>query len=471
MSRGPDCFAFAGAALAVLLAGCRDEPTGANTVGGPQLLAAEVRANPHNAISAVVLVRVRGADRVAVHYALDGASDGSDGLTPPVAVHGDSAAVPVLGLVPARRYTLQAVAYGATGATRPSTLTFTTDALPSDLPVFTTTGSDPSPGYVVFATGAYGVAIDNTGRVVWYRRFPTGPGLAFMGQPNGHYTLRPPPVDAVDVGRWLEIDPLGNVTRTLGCGLGLRPRLHDLIAQTDGSYWLLCDETRVMDLSGLGGVADAFVTGTVVQHVGADGTVLFHWSPFDHFAITDVDAAERTGRTVNWTHGNAIDLDADGNLIVSFRNLGEVTKIDATTGAVMWRLGGRRNAFTFADTPVPSFAGQHSARAYAPGAIMLLDNIGDPTQSRAERYEIDERTRTARLIQSFGSTPSVVTLIGGSVQPLPGGRTLVSYGTAGRVEEYDASGRVVWRIAGNPGYVFRAQRIRSLYAPGVSEAP
>jgi len=58
-------------------------------------------------------------------------------------------------------------------------------------------------------------------------------------------------------------------------------------------------------------------------------------------------------------------------------------------------------------------------------------------------------------------------MIGGSVQSLPGGHTLVSFGTAGRVEEYDAAGRVVWRFEGNAGYVFRAQRIRSLYSPGV----
>ena len=43
------------------------------------------------------------------------------------------------------------------------------------------------------------------------------------------------------------------------------------------------------------------------------------------------------------------------------------------------------------------------------------------------------------------------------------------YGTAGRVEEYDASGRRVWQIEENPGYVFRAQRVSSLYAPGVAE--
>ena len=88
-----------------------------------------------------------------------------------------------------------------------------------------------------------------------------------------------------------------------------------------------------------------------------------------------------------------------------------------------------------------------------------------PTESRAEWYTIDESTRTARLVRAYG-TPGIITLIGGSMQSLPGGRTLVSFGTAGRVEEYDSEGRVVWQIDGNPGYVFRAQRIRSLYNPG-----
>jgi hypothetical protein len=34
------------------------------------------------------------------------------------------------------------------------------------------------------------------------------------------------------------------------------------------------------------------------------------------------------------------------------------------------------------------------------------------------------------------------------------------------VEEYDETGTRVWQIEGNAGYVFRAQRIRSLYSPG-----
>jgi hypothetical protein len=133
-------------------------------------------------------------------------------------------------------------------------------------------------------------------------------------------------------------------------------------------------------------------------------------------------------------------------------------------------MGGIRNQLTFLDTPMPAFAHQHGVRRYGAGALVILDNIGTPTESRAERYVIDEVARTARLVSSHGAVPAVVTQIGGSVQPLPNGRTLVSFGTEGRVEEYGDDDRVLWSIYGNPGYVFRAQRIRSLYTPGIGTA-
>jgi hypothetical protein len=137
---------------------------------------------------------------------------------------------------------------------------------------------------------------------------------------------------------------------------------------------------------------------------------------------------------------------------------------------VIWRMGGKRSDLTFTDPPLPMFAGQHSVRISGPAQLMILDNVGLPNESRAERYVVDETARTVRLVQSYSSSPPVVTQIGGSVQSLPHGRTLVSFGTAGRVEEYDAAGQVLWSIQGNAGYVFRAERIRSLYAPGVGSA-
>ena len=447
--------------------GCGSEPPVG--VGGPlppAITSAAVTANTHNVLSALVSARVVRADSAVVRFHVADAAPGSETVTPPIPVVGETVTIPLLGLLPDQRYVVQPVAYGEGGNVVGEALDFTTGALPVDLPRYTASGADPLPGYVVFGAGRYAIAIDNTGRVVWYRYFPNGLGLNFMAQPTGRYVLRPPTPEASDIEPWVELDALGNVSRTMTCASGLQPRPHDIVLEADGSYRLLCDETRTMDLTNVGGVAGARVTGTVVQHISATGDVLFQWSPFDHFDITDLDPADRTGANVNWTHGNALDIDTDGNLLLSFRSLGEITKVDARTGAVIWRLGGRRNQFAFIDTPMPAFSRQHSVRACAPGTVLLLDNVGDPQESRAERYVLDEALRTARLVHSYGSAPRVVTEIGGSVQTLADGRTLVSFGTAGRVEEYDATGRLTWRIEGNPGYVFRAQRIRSLYAPG-----
>jgi hypothetical protein len=436
----------------------------------PVIETAAVAANPHQALAAVVTARVRDADSIAVRVRLDGAGEAELELTPAVLARDDESTIPVLGLLPERRYIVQLVAFGAGRSVVGPPLELVTGPLPDDLPRFSAEGSDPSPGWVLFSAGAYMVVVDDAGRVVWYRRTPGGPSLGAMAQGTGRYVVRPSALPPEGPPQWIEVDPSGEVTRMLGCVGELPARPHDLIAEADGGYWILCDETRTMNLASFGGSAGARVTGTVVQHVGADGSLLFAWSAFDHFALTDLPPSELAGESVNWTHGNAIDLDADGDLLVSFRSLNEVAKIDVPSGAVRWRFGGRANEFTLVGAATPPFARQHGVRASASGELVLLDNRGDPAQSRAERWSVDPARRIARLVGSFASSPAVTTDIGGSVQPLPGGRLLVSFGTAGRVEEYDADGNVVWRMLGDPGYVFRAQRITSLYAPGVGSA-
>lgn len=85
---------------------------------------------------------------------------------------------------------------GEGGTVAGDPLHLTTGSLPPDLPRYSAGGTDPSPGYVVFAAGRYGLVIDNTGRVVWYRHFPDGAGLNFMAQPTGRYVRRPPDAGA-----------------------------------------------------------------------------------------------------------------------------------------------------------------------------------------------------------------------------------------------------------------------------------
>jgi len=446
-------------AATAALAGCAD-PIGVPPA--PILEEVEGSGGVANVLSALMTARTQFTDSVAVRYGKAGQV--LDSITPAAIPANGEVVAPVFGLLPSTPYALQLIAYGVGGTDSSEILRVTTGPLPSDLPRYRASGPSPGPGYVLFSAGAYGLVIDDTGRVVWYVRFD-GTSLNFQAQANGRYIARPSTPDPSAVGSLLEFDPLGTVTRRLGCAHGLRPRFHDVLVEPDGSYWLMCDETLVMDLSGVGGVPGAVVTGTVVQRIDAAGGLAFEWSPFDHFDITDVDAETRSGATVNWTHGNAIDLDADGNLLVSFRSLSEITKIDTRSGAVLWRMGGLRNEFTFSN-PGPPFLRQHGMRV-ANGEIVLLDNFGEAGGSRAERYALDEAGRTARLTGVYAPTAATRASLGGTTQSLLDGHTLVAFGDGGVLQEFDTKGAVVWQIDGNAGYVFRAQRIRSLYHPEI----
>ena len=441
---------------------CSSEPTGLPTPTAPEVVEATVAALPTSVLGAVVTASVANAESAAVQFGPAGSD--LDAVTPALVTSGAAVTIPVLGLLPETDYALVAVAYGGAGQAAGDTLHFTTGPLPEDLPAYTAGGPAATEGFVAFSAGIYGIVMDNTGRIVWYVKFPSGPSLNFQVQPNGRFIARPGTPDPSDNEPLVEFDVLGNVTRTLGCANGLRPRFHDALVEPDGGYWLMCDETRTMDLSSLGGNPDAAVTGTVVQHLGADGSLLFSWSTFDHFAITDADASVWAGAVVNWTHGNALDLDGEGGLYLSFRSLNEITKVDINTGEVAWRFGGLANQFALPSGD-PPFLRQHGLRVAPSGALYLLDNFGEVPGSRAERWVLDTHAGTAQLTGIYTPNPATRAGLGGTTQRLAGGGTLVAYGDGGRLEEYDGDGARVWEVEGNAGYVFRAQRVRSLYHP------
>lgn len=435
----------------------------------PQVLRSQAWHNPQNVLSVRVITHLRGSDSAVVRYARAGSE--AERETPAVVSGTDSTVNPVFGLHAESDYNVRVVSFNDCGSTTGPTLAFSTGRLPADLPKYSAVGPSATEGFTVLAAGSYGLVIDNIGRVVWYHRFLNGPGLNFQAQPNGRYAARPNLLSPGSNPVWVEVDPGGDTTRTLGCALSRQPRVHDLLAQPDGSYWILCDEIRTLDLSATGGAREALVLGTGVQHISSTGELLLEWSPFDHIELDfrNVDRSDVSGGVINWTHGNALDLDVDGNLLVSFRNLSEIMKINTRTGAVMWRMGGAQNQFTFSNVPGSPFLRQHGVRSAGAGQIVLLDNLGDPRATHAERYSYDETARTATQIASYASSARVIAQLGGTTQNLSGG-TLVSFGNGGSVEEMDAAGNLVWKIEGNPGYVFRAQRIRSLYRPGVGDS-
>jgi outer membrane protein assembly factor BamB len=168
-------------------------------------------------------------------------------------------------------------------------------------------------------------------------------------------------------------------------------------------------------------------------------------------------------------HPNSIDIDVDGNYVVSMRDLAEIQKIDAATGETLWRFGGMHNEFTIQGDSLEFFSAQHSARVLPGGHLLVYDNgwRHSPPQTRVVEYALDLENRTATLVWEYRHHPSVFTPFMGSVQRLANGNTAVGFSMAGLVDEVDPQGSLVWEAtltsAGAPAVFYRALRIASLY--------
>ena len=405
-----------------------------DTAGPDRLFfGASLEAGPENVLSAEATVRATGFRSAFLQYRRQ---DGSIVRTPEYPFGADSTARPaLLGLHADTSYDVEVVLTDR-GAEAVDTLTFVTGSLPAWIPRATPVGTDTTPGYLILSIPDGPVIVDNQGTVVWYRYDPDITLVNFQAHPSGEYTTYGL---TNDVRAYRVLDELGRETGRISC-VGYETRPHEIRVLSDGRALAMCDDSRREDLSPYGGSATADVNWTVIQLLAADGSLLWEWHTADHFDVTDTAATSLEGVTVlNLTHGNSIDIDTDGNFLFSFRNLNEVTKVDAATGEVLWRWGGRRNEFTLLGDPKGSFEQQHGVRVVGPGEIQFLDNSYEPP-SRLLRYSIDESARTATLEWQYVDGADIHTQVGGNTQVFEDGSALVSIGREGRMVEVDASG-------------------------------
>ena len=74
--------------------------------------------------------------------------------------------------------------------------------------------------------------------------------------------------------------------------------------------------------------------------------------------------------------------------------------------------------------------------------------------SRAVEYTLDLEQRRAELAWEHFDHPPVYIISGGDVTRLPGGTTLVTWSSAGMLDEVDETGHVLWRLYTRVGYGF-----------------
>ena len=281
---------------------------------------------------------------------------------------------------------------------------------------------DPSPG---FNDHPYLLILDNEGEPVFYRPVMGGiPATDFKKQPGGELTY------AISAEGYVVLDNTYTEVAMYTAGNGYTPDFHDFQLRPDGRALFMIYDPQMVDMSEIveGGDPNATVIGLVIQEVDADNNVLFQWRSWDHIPITDT-TVDLTRSEIDYVHGNSVEWDHDGNIIISSRFLDEVTKISRETGEIIWRLGGKANQFTFIGDGEPFFD-QHDARRLENGHLTLYDNRSaqGSTYSRGVEYELDEEAMTARRVWEYRSGGDSASFAMGNVQRLPNGNSLIGWG-------------------------------------------
>lgn len=333
------------------------------------------------------------------------------------------------------------------------------------LPNIDVTLSTPtSPGYLFLSPLPWNetsipslLILRNDGTPVFARNLPAN-GYDFKPQPNGMLTYFDD-----GSGAFMVMDSTYSVVDTLRCGNGYETDPHELRILPNGHALMLGVDQEVVDMSRIvpGGYYSARVVGYIIQELDQSKNVVFQWRSWDHFQITDAMHIDLTATWIDYVHGNALDVDTDGNILFSSRHLNEITKIDRESGAIIWRLGGMNNQFRFVNDSI-GFSYQHAVRRIANGDITFLDN-GDfhvPAFSRAVEYALDTEQMTATLVWQYRNTPDVFGFAMGFVQRMENGNTLIGWGAGNpSVTEVTADGTKVYEMTFDPGvYSYRAFR-------------
>ncbi|HYV95101.1 MAG TPA: aryl-sulfate sulfotransferase [Chitinophagales bacterium] len=261
-----------------------------------------------------------------------------------------------------------------------------------------------------------------------------------------------------DSGRFDVLDSNYNLIDSYTPANGYELNGHEFTKYSNGHVFMIADETQIMDLTGYdpGYSKNASVKWGVIQEFDENKNLVFEWRSFDHVGVTETNQNLHLNQ-IDVAHTNSIELDADGNIIVSHRDLNQVMKIDHSTGAFIWRLGGQMNQFTFVND-AEQFNYQHDARILSNGHLTLWDNGNGHTvhHSSAKEYQLDVVNHIATLVWSYAP---VNTANGnaayysamGNVQRLSNGNTFINCGydfstTQPNMIEVTPEGQIVWEL-------------------------
>jgi arylsulfate sulfotransferase len=218
-------------------------------------------------------------------------------------------------------------------------------------------------------------------------------------------------------------------------------------------YVVLAQYGKTVDLSSLNPAwaAAAPVLAAVVQEID-HGRVIFEWESTDEPSLY-VDSVEgnafTTAEISDYVHINSIQVDPDdGNFIISLRHTNSILKLDRSTGATIWTLGGASDQFGL--TAEQRFSHQHHARTLDNRRLLIFDNGNNAHPTRVVSFVLDEANKTVSSFEVIYERPAeqADTTFMGSAAQMAESRYLIGWG--GRSDTTSTWPAVTETVAGVP---------------------
>ena len=234
---------------------------------------------------------------------------------------------------------------------------------------------------------------------------------------------------------------------------------HDYLELANGNVMLMSYVDRAcVDLTELGlGDCETAIDGYLQEIDPATGALVWEWRSQDHIPVSDTALGAGLRSANDLVHLNSVDEFPDGDLLVSARSAG-VYRIDRSTGAVEWKLGGGPSAsrLTMIDDPFDGTWRQHDARVLDDDTISVYDNQSGLNRARAVVIDLDEPNDTATLVWEKLLGGGVDSPFIGAHRVQPDGHSVITWGgTLPFFEEVDAAGNRVFALNLNTQFEYR----------------
>jgi arylsulfate sulfotransferase len=302
------------------------------------------------------------------------------------------------------------------------------------------------------------IMLDHKGEITWYESFKKGVRVS-------HWTNRKTVLcilgaDSIPFSggdEIVEVALSGEILTHFMRGRAGMDKVvhHDVRIDEHDNIYALTFDWKSFDLSGVGGTKQDSVLGDGIVVFDRQGNKVWEWSVFDHLDPLKDPNILKDRR--DWVHANSLIKDSDGDYLISFRDLNQIWKVNATTGKVTWKFG---KGGDFALDEQYFFSGQHGTHTNSKGQLLMLDNGLKNKLTRVLAFNLDTLSYQATTRLEIKMPKEYFSIPKGSVYEFDDENYLLCLSQPRSLLIVNSAGDILWKVVmgGDP---YRLELIRN----------